>query len=218
MKNGRKFAFALLAVSLFVSFISGQVALSQASSSPLQDGVYHNDEFGFSYKIPEGWAVKNMDAARPDGSAKTLLLLFPKQTTTAIFVIAEKLPADFHGTAADYLRDRSQRRMKAVQASAQGNQAPAQRVKVKVLRQPEDVTFSGHKLTEMEWREEVSPNVGPGSVSTQHTDSVVLAFAMIQGEKALRFECMSPEKDSKNMLQQFEQSMKDLSFRETAGD
>jgi hypothetical protein len=93
---------------------SHKPAAPSASPDPgtVNNGVYHNSFFGFSYKIPFGWVERTQSMNESDGPGKSMLLLavferppeaVGSTVNSAVVITAEKT-SSFSGlkTAADY--------------------------------------------------------------------------------------------------------------------
>ncbi len=86
-------------------------AMSGPSSGAVGDGVYHNQSFGFSYKLPYGWVDRTADMQDDTGDAsqsRVLMAIFerPPQASgdtinSAVVIAAEPLPTGMK-TAAEY--------------------------------------------------------------------------------------------------------------------
>ena len=85
--------------------------MSGPSSGAVGDGVYHNQSFGFSYKLPYGWVDRTADMQDDTGDAsqsRVLMAIFerPPQASgdtinSAVVIAAEPLPTGMK-TAAEY--------------------------------------------------------------------------------------------------------------------
>src|SRR6266550_1116030 len=69
-------------------------------SGQIKNGVYHNQFFSFSYRLPFGWVDRTKEVREPDDQPKSLVLLAiferPPEATgntinSAVVIAAEKL-------------------------------------------------------------------------------------------------------------------------------
>lgn len=109
----------LLVVPSYAQVAEASSKQGKRSSSPgttkegvLQDGVYHNPYFGFSYKLPYGWVDRTSEMSDGSEAGKSMVLLAaferPPEATgegvNSAVVIAAESVASYAGlkTAAEY--------------------------------------------------------------------------------------------------------------------
>lgn len=113
MRSQKSFlSFAVILLCLFFATSPLRAQSPAANSTPdmgrVEGNKYTSAYFGFTYRIPEGWAVRGTGGTMP-GSGGNLLLMLKRNSGDAlssIFVSATPLTAEYRDDVSRYLVDR----------------------------------------------------------------------------------------------------------------
>jgi hypothetical protein len=207
MRRSHKISLPLVLVFLCAVLLApGAQAQSPAAVTPdagrVEGAKYTSSYFGFSYMIPETWAVRGTGGRVPGVGGYLLLSLKRKagDALSSVMVSANELPAEYRNDIPRYLSDRY-RLNQSVASGITINGIPAGRTRVRGGSQVEVLSLSDRIFYRLSF------DTAGASRS---------AIATVEKEHILVFEVISPSTDRERSAQELVDSLYTLAFPDNA--
>ncbi len=201
MSSQKHICFALVLLCLF--FATSLHAQAPAAAVPAPDtgrvegSKYTNTYFGFTYRIPEGWAVRTTSGKMPGGVGGNLLLMLKRRSGDAlssIFISATELSPDYRNDVSRFLVDRYRLNQGVTSGLTINGRTVGRKTR---YAEPELITVAEHTYHRLDF----------DSASVSRT-----VLATVDKGYAIVFEIVTPEKDGDQAGRELIDSMYAVTF------
>lgn len=202
MSSQKIIPFALVLLCLFFATASLHAQVPAATASAPDTGrvegpKYASAYFGFSYRIPEGWAVRTTGGKMPGGVGGNLLLMLKRKSGDAlssIFISATELSSDYRNDVSRFLVDRYRLNQGANSGLTINGRTIGRKVR---YAEPELITVAEHTYHRLDF----------DSTSVSRT-----VLATVEKGYVIVFEIVAPEKDGDQAGRELIDSMYAVTF------